>query len=140
MGDVHEIFSLWDTEGNDQINTSNFASALRSCGLAPTDEDLALITQEVDEGGVVPFSKFKSAVEKYKNLGQGTEDIALAAFQVFDRNDDGTATAQEMRHVISSLGDKLADDETDAFITDCAPTGADSIIQYKAFIKKITTL
>lgn len=33
----------------------------------------------------------------------------MAAFAVFDKRDNGTVSAQEWRHVMTSVGDKLAD-------------------------------
>lgn len=37
----------------------------------------------------------------------GSQQFATAAFQTFDRNDNGTVLANEWRHVMSSLGDRL---------------------------------
>jgi len=134
---IEEIFSLWDIEGNKTISTTNFPIAFRACGLAPTEEELEKITSEVNEGGKVSFGKFKSAVENNKKLGQGIEGLAISAFQVFDRDDNGTVQAQEMKHILSALGDKLTEEEADDFINECNPNPNDGNIVYKKFVDKI---
>uniref|UniRef100_A0A6B2LPI9 EF-hand domain-containing protein n=1 Tax=Arcella intermedia TaxID=1963864 RepID=A0A6B2LPI9_9EUKA len=134
---LQEIFSLWDVEGNNTIETKNFQFAFRAAGLAPTEEELEKITNEIDEGGKISFAKFKTACDNNKKLGQNIEELAISAFQVFDRDDNGTVQSQEMKHILTALGDKLTEEEADDFINECTPNPNDGTILYKKFVDKI---
>jgi calmodulin len=52
------------------------------------------------------------------------EDIMLAeAFKVFDRDNNGFISAAELRHVMTSIGEKLTDDEVDEMIREADQDG-----------------
>jgi len=131
-----EVFELFDLDGSNSIDLVNFPLAFRACGLGPTNEELEKIVKEVDKNGKVSFEAFKGAVAKHQGLGKGVEDNALAAFSVFDKLDNGTVNAPEWRHVMTSIGDKLTDEEVDYMIADAQPD-KDGYISYKKFVDKI---
>lgn len=52
-----------------------------------------------------------------------SEEEIQQAFQVFDRDNNGFISAAELRHVMTSIGEKLTDDEVDAMIRDADQDG-----------------
>ena len=54
------------------------------------------------------------------------------AFKVFDRNGDGKISATELRHVLTSIGEKLSDADVDQMIRE-ADTNNDGEIDIKEF-------
>jgi calmodulin len=46
-----------------------------------------------------------------------------AAVQVFDRDNNGFISAAELRHVMTSIGEKLTDDEVDEMIREADQDG-----------------
>ena len=49
--------------------------------------------------------------------------IAKEAFKVFDRDNNGFISAAELRHVMTSIGEKLTDDEVDEMIREADQDG-----------------
>ena len=45
-----------------------------------------------------------------------TDQVPKEAFKVFDRDNNGFISAAELRHVMTSIGEKLTDDEVDEMI------------------------
>lgn len=48
---------------------------------------------------------------------------AQEAFKVFDRDNNGYISAAELRHVMTSIGEKLTDDEVDEMIREADQDG-----------------
>ena len=49
--------------------------------------------------------------------------MAADAIQVFDRDNNGFISAAELRHVMTSIGEKLTDDEVDEMIREADQDG-----------------
>lgn len=52
-----------------------------------------------------------------------SEDEIREAFKVFDRDNNGFISAAELRHVMTSIGEKLTDDEVDEMIREADQDG-----------------
>ena len=51
------------------------------------------------------------------------EGLELTPLQVFDRDNNGFISAAELRHVMTSIGEKLTDDEVDEMIREADQDG-----------------
>ncbi|EEC16524.1 calmodulin, putative [Ixodes scapularis] len=58
--------------------------------------------------------------------------------QVFDRDGNGFITAAELRHVMTTLGEKLTDEEVDEMIRE-ADVDGDGQINYEEFVALMTS-
>lgn len=52
-----------------------------------------------------------------------SEEEIREAFKVFDRDNNGFISAAELRHVMTSIGEKLTDDEVDEMINEADQNG-----------------
>lgn len=83
--------------------------------------------------GSIKFPDFLNLMVR-KMRETDTEEELIEAFQVFDREGNGLITAQELRHVMTNLGEKLSAEEADEMIRE-ADVDGDGQINYEEFVK-----
>merc|ERR1712199_97200 len=108
-------FALFDKDSDGSITTSELGTVMRSLGQNPTEAELEDMINEVDVDG------------------NGTIDFP-EAFRVFDKDSNGYISAEELRHVMTNLGEKLTEDEVDEMIRE-ADIDGDGQVNYEEFVK-----
>lgn len=73
--------------------------------------------------------------KKIKDTDQ--EDEIREAFRVFDKDDNGYICANELRHVMTNLGERLSDEEIYEMIREADADG-DGQVNYEEFVKMMT--
>ena len=63
-----------------------------------------------------------------------TEDEVINAFRVFDKDQNGMISSTELRHIMTTLGDKLTEEEVDEMIRE-ADIDGDGYINYEEFVR-----
>ncbi|XP_037505745.1 calmodulin-beta [Rhipicephalus sanguineus] len=139
IAELREAFALFDKDGNGAISTKELGTMMRALGQNPTEAELKDMIAEVDSdgNGTVDFTEFLAMMTK-KTRTADTEDEIREAFRVFDRDGNGFITAAELRHVMTTLGEKLTDEEVDAMIRE-ADTDGDGQINYEEFVALMTS-
>lgn len=79
--------------------------------------------------GTIEFNEFLRMMAKRQSEVDEQKDIT-DAFKVFDRNGDGFISASELRHVMTTLGEQLSDDEVENMIKE-ADVDGDGMINYE---------
>lgn len=107
-----QAFSLFDKDGNGKVNAKELGVVMRSLGQRLTEEELEGMIKEADTdgSGTVDFNEFIGLMA-LKKLSREEEEELKAAFRVFDKNDDGHISAEELRRVMHNLSQKLSDKE-----------------------------
>lgn len=90
---------------------------MRSLGQNPSESELTDMINEVDvdSDGSIDFPEFLTMMARKMKDTDSEAEIA-EAFKVFDRNGDGKISAAELRHVLTSIGEKLSDADVDQMI------------------------
>ena len=130
MRQYREAFSLFDKDHDDIIapqelgmtlltirrgTVSDFPGVvLRSCGLSPSEADLQKIQQQV--GRKIDFNTFVRVAQDFRANRRETEDDIREAFRVFDKDGTGYVSVSELRHAMTSLGERLSEEEVDELI------------------------
>jgi calmodulin len=135
IAEFREIFVLFDRDGSGTISTNELGLVMKSTGQNPTEAEIHEMINEVDANGdgVINFSEFISLMARRVKNTDTQEDLAQQ-FKVFDRDGDGLISADECKHVLAGLGEKLTDKEIDEMIRAFDLDG-DGHINYEEFVK-----
>merc|ERR1712106_1314136 len=112
--EFREAFALFDKDGDGTISTKELGTVMNSLGQKPTAAELETMINEVDidGNGEIDFDEFLTMMAKKLKETDLEEDIR-EAFRVFDNKNSGTISTQELRHIMSNLGEKMKDSEID---------------------------
>ncbi|TVY54852.1 Calmodulin [Lachnellula cervina] len=123
------------TERVGQITTKELGTVMRSLGQNPSESELQDMINEVDadNNGTIDFPEFLTMMAR-KMKDTDSEEEIREAFKVFDRDNNGFISAAELRHVMTSIGEKLTDDEVDEMIREADQDG-DGRIDYNEFVQ-----
>jgi Ca2+-binding EF-hand superfamily protein len=128
-----EAFKVFDTDGSGGISTEELGQVMRSLGQNPNEIELRDMIKEVDIdlSGTIDFQEFKALMVSQQ--GDRTSRLKLA-FSVFDEDNSGQITAQELRCVMSKFG--LTDKELDEMLQEVDHDG-DASIDFNEFCKLV---
>lgn len=137
--EIKEAFALFDRDGDGHITANEIGIVMRSLGQNPTEADLHDLMEEVDtdKSGNLDFSEFLAMMRrKYKQM-EDTQESVKEAFKMFDKDGDGFITSDELKYVMTNLGEKLTEEEADEMLRE-ADTNGDGVINYEEFIVMMT--
>ena len=98
-----EAFKVFDADGNGGISTEELGEVMRSLGQSPSKTELRDMIKavDVDLSGTIDFEEFKTLM--VSTQGDRKSRLKLA-FSVFDENDSGQITTNELHNVMSQIG------------------------------------
>ncbi|KAL6641951.1 hypothetical protein ACP70R_020132 [Stipagrostis hirtigluma subsp. patula] len=135
--EFREAFSLFDKDGDGTITTKELGTVMKSLGQSPTEAELRDMIDEVDAdgSGSIDFNEFLTLVARNaREADAGAEEEIREAFHVFDKDQNGFITRDELAQVMKNLGEKLAEEEIAEMLRE-ADVDGDGQISYKEFAK-----
>ena len=130
-----DSFAQFDLEGAGRIATHEMGTFFKALGQEHTDEEIEKMKLEVDADGdgTVDFPEILSMMARMMK-DDDTEAKVMEAFKVFDRNGTGGIDIEDLRRVMTNLGDKLTPDEMDQMIRE-ADLDENGVIDNEEFIR-----
>ncbi|KAI8330261.1 calmodulin-like protein [Choanephora cucurbitarum] len=139
LADCHDAFSLFDHNNDGAIDASELGRVMKSLGLDPTADELMdmIGDYDFDSNGKIEYKEFMEMMSKICDKDE-TESDLVDAFKVFDKNDDGYITHDELRSVMKHLGQNMRESELNEMIKE-ADVNGDGKIDYKEFAKMMSS-
>eukprot|EP00029_Vermamoeba_vermiformis_P014570 TRINITY_DN9687_c0_g1_i1.p1 TRINITY_DN9687_c0_g1~~TRINITY_DN9687_c0_g1_i1.p1 ORF type:complete len:149 (-),score=62.21 TRINITY_DN9687_c0_g1_i1:62-508(-) len=137
IAEFKEAFALFDKDGDGSITTKELGTVMRSLGQTPTEAELQSYIKEVDanKNGTIDFPEFLSLMAKKMETQESEEEIR-DAFKVFDKDNTGLISAAELRHVLTSIGEKLSDEDLDDLLKEIEVDESGNIA-WQEFVKTL---
>ncbi|KAA1133730.1 hypothetical protein PGTUg99_004032 [Puccinia graminis f. sp. tritici] len=120
--ETKEAFALFDKKGTGTISRESLGDLLRALGQNPTQAEVAELAASAPHD--IDFATFSAILNRPGGFSPaGTAEDFIRGFRVFDKAGNGYIGAGELRYVLTSLGEKLSDEEVDELMK-CVQIGA----------------
>ncbi|XP_071735565.1 probable calcium-binding protein CML25 [Rutidosis leptorrhynchoides] len=131
--ELEQVFKKFDVNGDGKISASELGSILGSLGHQPTNEELTNMIKEVDADGdgFIDLREFIELNTKDIDSNEVLDNLKNA-FSVFDVDNNGLITAEELQNVLKKLGDSCSINESRKMIAGADRDG-DGMINFDEF-------
>lgn len=132
------MFNLYDDRGDNQIPKHYLGEALRALGLNPTESEIRLLLNDLNRVERLSIQQFQVIFERLNRQKDGPAPAAeefIDGLRVFDKDGNGLIPATELRHLLTTLGERLTDDEVEQLISEFEDKKG--MIMYEEFIKTV---
>ncbi|KAI8540303.1 hypothetical protein RHMOL_Rhmol09G0252400 [Rhododendron molle] len=135
VSSMREAFTLFDTDNDGKIAPSELGILMRSLGGNPTQAQLKSIVSDEALTSPFDFPRFLDLMSKH--LKPEPFDRQLRdAFKVLDKEGTGYVVVSDLKHILTSIGEKLDAEEFDEWIRE-VDVGSDGRIRYEDFIARM---
>lgn len=135
VSSMKEAFTLFDTDGDGRIAPSELGILMRSLGGNPTQAQLKSIVAQEDLTSPFDFPRFLDLMAKHMKSEPFDQQLR-GAFKVIDKDSTGSVSVSDLRHILTTIGEKLEPSEFDEWIREI-DVGSDGRIRYDDFINRM---
>ena len=137
--DYMDAFNLFDTNHDGTINSQKIREIMQKLGKYPTEEQLQRLIANVAkyDSKKISFDDFVDMMEQLNKENDPEVEI-LNSFQIFDVENSGLISNQDLFHIIRTFGETLTDKEIEEIISE-ADVDGDGYINYEEFVRMMIT-
>ena len=137
--EIKQIFTLFDRDGDGKVECQELGTILRAAGRLPSEHEISELQSSLPSKTFFSFADLLSILSKFPPVDPGTLRAALLdAFRVFDQQGSGEIGTQELSHIMTSLGEKLSEEEANEMIKLADPNNTGTI-KYENFVDKLVS-
>eukprot|EP01083_Nonionella_stella_P167074 560571_1 len=132
--EVKECFDLYDRTGSGKIDVQLLGKIVRSLGQTPSNAEVADFIKEIDSDstGTFDYASLVALLERHWKPPADANQV-IEAFKIFDPDGTGKISSNEMRTVMTNLGEKLTNEEVNAMLKEADPNNTGQI-DYAEFV------
>ncbi|XP_010533755.1 PREDICTED: probable calcium-binding protein CML13 [Tarenaya hassleriana] len=135
VSSMKEAFTLFDSDGDGKIAPSELGILMRSLGGNPTQAQLKSVIASENLSSPFDFDRFLDLMAKHLKMEPFDRQLR-DAFKVLDKEGTGFVAVADLRHILTSIGEKLEPSEFDEWIRE-VDVGSDGKIRYEDFIARM---
>jgi len=118
LSDSREVFCYFDAKGDEKISVGQVGDVLRALGQNPTEAEIKKCSSHwADNDTRITFEDF---LPIYQTVNKQRESHTIEEFveglSHFDKEGSGFINVAELRHLLTTLGERLNDDEVDQLL------------------------
>eukprot|EP00831_Metopus_contortus_P036924 TRINITY_DN2913_c0_g2_i1.p1 TRINITY_DN2913_c0_g2~~TRINITY_DN2913_c0_g2_i1.p1 ORF type:complete len:230 (-),score=67.67 TRINITY_DN2913_c0_g2_i1:22-711(-) len=131
--EIKKAFDLFDPSGSGTIEARELKVALRALGFDPTTEDVKKLISNYDleHSGKIDFFEFLSILIAKISDKDDEEDLTKD-FLLFDVDQDGYISIEDLQHVAEDLGEELTEEDITEMIQGAAKENKDTATKINA--------
>jgi len=136
VDEFKETFMLFDTKGDGMIPCNQVGDVLRALGQNPTQSEVARLVQDQRNDGRVSFETFLPILQAVSQKPiKDTVDDFVEGLRHFDKDGNGFISSAELRHMLTSLGEKMSEEDVEDLIR--GQEDSHGNINYEEFVKMV---
>ncbi|KAK9816876.1 hypothetical protein WJX72_006443 [[Myrmecia] bisecta] len=107
-----DAFEIFDRRRTGTFTSADLEWVMKTLGQTPSAAELQTIVRELDADGdgIIDFAEFIVVMMQIVGKAEPEKDLK-EVFSVFDRNGNGTISADELRAAIKSIGEELSEQD-----------------------------
>ena len=118
------------------IQTAQVGEVLRALGQNPTEGEVKRLVQDHKADGRISFETFLPILQAVcsKKITDTVEDF-VEGLRHFDKDGNGFITSAELRHLLTSLGERMSEEDVENLIHGQEDSSGN--INYEQFVKMV---
>lgn len=134
--EFQEAFTLFDNRGDGKISVSQLGDVLRALGQNPTEAEVKKCSTSLKPDDRIGFEVFLPILQAVsKNRTTDTAEDFIEGLRHFDKDGSGYISSAELRHLLTTLGEKLTDDEVEALLQ--GQEDSHGNVHYEEFVRMV---
>ncbi|KAL3313025.1 calmodulin-like 3 [Cichlidogyrus casuarinus] len=107
--ELREMFNCFDSDGDGAISSQELSNIIKTVSNSATDSQIKLLMNkaDIDGDGTIEFKEFVDLLVEFNATGQ-MKDSTIACFKIFDTDNDGYITVEELGRVLDNIGQKYS--------------------------------
>jgi len=136
LAEFQEAFLLYDNRGDGKISVSYIGDVMRALGQNPTESDVKKLVHEHRADDRVSFETFLPILGAIMGRrSTDTTDDFIEGLRHFDKDGNGFISSAELRHLMTTLGEKLSDEEVEQLFAGHEDSHGN--INYEEFVRTV---
>nr|ACO12657.1 Myosin-2 essential light chain [Lepeophtheirus salmonis] len=136
IADFQETFALYDNRGDGKIPVGVVGDVMRALWQNPTESEVKklVIQERADER--VSFEVFLPILQAIcSRRSSDTAEGFVEGLRHFDKDGNGFISTAELRHLLTTLGEKLSDEEVEQLLA--GHEDSQGNVNYEEFVRTV---